>query len=304
MLVTNVTLSLRRLPQHILQAMTDAWGPALTGPSLHLRAASGALRLGASSIWRAMKSLRDRDWRPASGLALDPEVAEGEDEGQILRRLTRVALGVRDSHAAQADYQQWLCRLEMEGVPIGQKYHTPQHFADTIFLAARTMQCHDEDDRRCALSGLGIPSRFAMLFDGVPLGGTSLHGRHGTVEVVNFSGVSPHTGRLHAWLAAHLVLASGHGGRETAASVMGELRAAPLSMTPRDLQSSLCCVGGDGAVCRGGVGRKSRPGTSAAEYVWEFAHPELGDLDDEQPMVAFQGMQQRLADSSRLWWGL
>jgi len=59
---------------------------------------------------------------------------------------------------------------------------------------------------------------------------------------------------------------------------------APWSWTARDTQAGLSMVGGDGAVVRGGEGRETKPGTSAAEYCWMRAHPELmwnrGDEDD------------------------
>jgi hypothetical protein len=74
----------------------------------------------------------------------------------------------------------------------------------------------DEDDRRRPLGGLGISSNFALLFDGVPMGGVSAYGRHGTVQVICLNAVSPHTGRLHAWLATWIVQSAGHSGQATA----------------------------------------------------------------------------------------
>ena len=85
-----------------------------------------------------------------------------------------------------------------------------------FFLSARTLQCLDEDDRRRPLGGLGISSNFAVLFDGVPMGGACANGRHGTVQVICFNAVSPHTGRLHAWFATSIVQSAGHSGQATA----------------------------------------------------------------------------------------
>lgn len=73
-------------------------------------------------------------------------------------------------------------------------------------------------------------------------------------------------------------------------------------MQTRDWQASLSMVGGDGAVVRGGKDR-AKPGTSAAEYLWMLAHPELQSCQDaDLPLLGLeQSMSFRLADASRLW---
>ena len=152
------------------------------GPSLALSAAAGLLRLSASAIYRTEQRVRDNNWTVTGGVDSATSQEERDDTlgtVALLKRLTRVALGVRASHGSSVEYQHWLARLQAEGLDIGAKYHTRHHYADTIFLSARAMQCLDEDDRCHILGGLGIPSNFAVLFDGVPLGGVSAHGRHG-----------------------------------------------------------------------------------------------------------------------------
>jgi hypothetical protein len=216
-LVVNVYLALQRLPREVLQILTSCMDSGGRGPSLALRAASGLLRLSATSIWRAFNATRSNNWEFAESHHQHCDAEDNSlDSAALLRRLTRVALGVRDSHGTSVDYQKWLSRLETEGVPIGHKYHSRHHYVDCIFLSARTLQCLDEDDRRRPLGGLGISSNFALLFDGVPMGGVSAYGRHGTVQVICLNAVSPHTGRLHAWLATWIVQSAGHSGQATA----------------------------------------------------------------------------------------
>ena len=240
-LVVNVYLALQRLPQHALKTLTTCMDSGTKGPSLSLHAASGLLRLSATSIWRTFNATRENDWEFADDINSSASPAEDGSltSSALLIRLTRVALGVRDSSGSSLDYPKWLARLETEGVPIGDKYHTWHHYADCIYLAARTVQCLHEDDRRCPLGGLGISSNFAVLFDGVPMGGVSAYGRHGTVQVVCFNAVSPHTGRLHAWLATSIVQGKGHGGKATAEAMTrfgpGPARPFPRSERPRQL---------------------------------------------------------------------
>jgi len=65
-------------------------------------------------------------------------------------------------------------------------------------------------DRR--LGGLGIPSDFAVLADGVPVGGVSLYGWHGSVQVICTISVAPSTGRMHPRFVAWAVGCYGHKG--------------------------------------------------------------------------------------------
>jgi hypothetical protein len=233
-LVVNVYLALQRLPREVLQSLTSHMDSGGRGPSLALKAASGLLRLSATSIWRAFAETRGNNWELAEShhQHCDAEAEDSSlDSAALLSRLTRVALGVRDDHGSAMDYQKWLCRLETEGVSIGDKYHSMLHFRDCIFLSARTLQCLDEDDRRRPLGGLGISSNFALLFDGVPMGGVCAHGRHGTVQVICLNSVSPHTGRLHAWLATWVVQDAGHSGQATAEAMYVMEAGIPLNLS-------------------------------------------------------------------------
>ena len=309
-LVVNVVLSLMRLPRDLVRSVAAAMKP---GP-LNARiadVASGLLGLTASSIWKVFSEVRARCWQfnrlPEGQVTISSEEPIWSENQVMLRRLTRVALGARKSHGGEAEYVEWLSRFQMEGVAIGDKYHTREHYRDVIFLAARTVQCLDEEDRRRPLGGLGISSNFAVLVDGVPLGTMSLHGRHGSVEVICFHGVSPETGFLHAWLATWAVADAGHGGRAMADKVLATMQAAPLFLTMRDLQASVSLFGGDGAITRGGVDRHANPGTSAAEFMWEASHPELqADVDDVPFSLQgynLEAMKNRLADPGTLWYG-
>lgn len=124
----------------------------------------------------------------------------------------------------------------------------------------------------------------------------------GSVEVICLNAVSPYTRRLHSWLLTGIVQSAGHGGHATAAAIRDTLRRPPWRITDREFKSFLSVIGGDGAVVRGGEGRTSAPGTSAAEHLWCLAHPELGLIRDDLPLAEqLDGMKFRLRDPSRLW---
>ena len=114
--------------------------------------------------------------------------------------------------------------------------------------------------------------------------------------------MSPYTRRLHSWLLIGIVQSAGHGGHTTAAAIRDALRRPPWRITDREIKSFLSVIGGDGAVVRGGEGRTSPPGTSAAEHLWCLVHPELSLIPDDIPLAAqLEGMKLFLRDPSRLW---
>ena len=148
--------------------------------------------------------MRSNGWYPiphSQGSSARTQRAEDAlSQGRVMRTLTRAALGTRASHAPASEFVKHISRLAFEGVPVGHKYHTRHHLKDVEFLAARCIQEYDAQDVRQPLSGLGIRSDFAILMDGVPVGGVRAFGRHGSVIVVCISSISPHTHRLHARL--------------------------------------------------------------------------------------------------------
>ena len=190
----------------------------------------------------------------------------------MLETLTRCALGVRAMHGSAQDYTRQVARLAMEGVNVGEKYHQGQHFKDVEFLAAKVLQAHDATVTRRCLPGLGIPSDFSILMDGIPLGGIKAHGRHGSVTVICLNLVSTVTHRLYSQLVSWCTPAAGHGGLEMASAVLQALAGEPWGLDGRELRARLSLVGGDGAAARGGSGRK-KPGTRCAEHMWAHVHP-------------------------------
>ena len=191
--------------------------------------------------------------------------------------LVRASLSVHSSPNLVSAYQSLLARLSAEGVDVGENYHSREFLTDVVFLSARCLQAYNADDLQKALPGTGIRPDFALLFDGVPVGGISLHGRHGSVHVICLCFCSPYTLKLHARLITWFVSDQGHGGDALATNTLAALARPPISLSLADLDRSLCIIGGDGAVVTGGVARE-KPGTQAAEILWLRTHPVAGRL--------------------------
>lgn len=71
--------------------------------------------------------------------------------------LTRTVLAVRASGAPAIEYPRQIARLSLEGVVVGQKYHSRQHLADVEYLAARCLLQYLVEEMREVAPGLGIP---------------------------------------------------------------------------------------------------------------------------------------------------
>lgn len=305
-LATNLVHGLQRLPLAMLSQMAECLCASNARVAAEYRVASALLAIAPHRLQRLVKkTLAQPPLRPRPAPVYEPQVPPKEQEQQrdVLTTLTSVALGCRASHASASEFLRWVSRFEAEGVSVGQKYHTRAFYQDVEFLAARAVREMDSADAALSLPGLGIPSDFAVLLDGVPVGGTRSFGRHGSVTVVCVTAASPFTCHLFSRLAAWCVLDAGHSGVEMADAVLGALAAPPVSLTSSVLRSRLTLVGGDGAVAMGGPERPN-PGTGAAEHIWASTHVGVHDGPDvplaelgEAPRKRFR---RKTADEQRL----
>ena len=218
----------------------------------------------------------DGDCRPSNGPV--PKDSTMSEQSELLV-LVRTALASTVSGAGTTEFIDQLSALSLAGVRVGHKFHTDHFRRQVQHLAFRCCRKRDWMDSQQLLPGLGIPTDFAVLFDGVPVGGTELYGRHGTVEVICTSGVSIYSGKLHARFITWALSDRGHAGSATAQLVLDALAAEP-GINVDTLQNRVSCIGGDGAVVRGGAGRK-QPGTQAADIMWFKIFPSRVPDDDD-----------------------
>lgn len=299
-LLANVWTTTRKLPAAAIKSCLSALGgQILKTVPLAQQLTAALLCMSPSRVWRIVQGIRDNGWIPL--IPRLPELPRGTPgcTGQlplaVMKTLVRAALAESTTGGSGEGFAKHISRLAMEGVDVGGKHHTNHFFREAIFLGAKAVQSEDRTDLDEPLGGLGIASSFAVLFDGVPVGGISAFNRHGSVEVICVASVSRRTGRVHARFAAWAVSAAGTKGPDMAAAVLKALAAPPLSLGAGLLRSRLASVGGDGAVVRGGPDRK-KPGTRAADLLWLRVHPRPGAAavpDDDAPLVALADVHPR-----------
>jgi hypothetical protein len=144
MLVTRVFVALRSLPRSCLQAVVDTLASAqYATQSLAVRAACALLGLAPTRIWRTYASIRRNGWSPVPGASDAPEAmarnaaAADVTAEAVMLTLVRTAVGVGAANGATTDFVKAVARLAVEGVPVGEKFHTRHFLKDVQFLAAR-----------------------------------------------------------------------------------------------------------------------------------------------------------------------
>jgi len=292
-LVLNVYWAVRRLSsQEQKQISKSLMGTAgATSVSYVLQVCAALLGFSAARVQRIVESVKRNDWQPCLPRQAPGHEPHGREPGDresvgdaaVLHTLTRAALSVRAAHGSAREFPRYIARLAMEGVEVGNKYHTPEHYGDIEFLAARVGQRLEARELAKPLAGLGICSDLALLMDGVPLGGCNRFGRHGSVTVLCTNSVSPITHRLHSRFITHCTSTDGHGGEAMASAVLDALSRPPFLFSEQKMRGSLSLVGGDGAAVAGGMSRQ-KPGTQAGEILWTKVHPHIGDDDGREPL--------------------
>ena len=261
-LICNVWLALHQLPREVLKTVATTLHRASQTVRYVTRAAGGLLGIPYSRVRRVVEALRERGYAPAEPAAhgelaaCHGHVAASSEatEVRVLSTLVRTALSANGTGGPA--FVSFLSQLSLEGVAVGDRYHTADFALTVRYLAARCVQEHDAQDLSAKLGGLGIPGSLALLADGIPVGGISLYGRHGSVLVICVSFANPSSGRLHARLLTWVVQSGGHTGIATADSILEAVSKHPWGLSIHKLRGCLSGIGGDGAIVRGGGERK------------------------------------------------
>ena len=282
-LLTNVALTLRRLPGQVLRSILEhsdtpsRWNQS---QSLFIRVTARLLGVSCSRVFRIFHWISRNGWSPWITVTTQPRGEDAHLRGEgakgqtVLVTLVRAALAESIAGSSANAFVRHISRLALDGVDVGGRFHTRHFVRQAVRLGAKVLQVQDRLDMDERLGGLGIPSSFALLFDGVPVGGVTLFSRHGTVEVICVAFISAATGRIHSRFLQWAMCAAGHQGDATGQLILAVLAAPPLGFTTKVLRRRMSQIGGDGAVVRGGPARK-KPGTQAADMIWFTVHPPV-----------------------------
>ena len=298
-LVANVALVCRRCSLEALRKLLGACKTKSTFP-LFIRAAAMLLCLSCARVYRNFKALADTSWKPEEKeLPRGDTLKENAKPTVVLKTLVRAALSESLAGGSDRAFVRHISRLALDGVDVGGKFHTEAFVREARYLATKVLSCQDRLDLDQKLPGLGIPSSFAVLFDGVPVGGISTFNRHGNVEVVCLAAISPLTGRINARFVTWAVSSVGHAGPDIANTILNALSELPLCLERTLLKRRMVAIGGDGAVVRGGPDRQ-KPGTRAADLMWLKVHPKSPRLpSDDDLLVDLVPPAERPRDDGR-----
>ncbi len=276
-LAMNVMLTLRRLPSHVFPLLCCRRHKK----SGYISAAASLLCIASSRLERLYAAVTARQWCPERYDTSVAALAGGEANDEVavsevttMTTLVRAAVIEAVTSASGRGFPKHVARLNLFGVAVGDRFHTKVFAYECWHLAAKAIQSQDRLDLDRRLGGLGIPSDFAVLADGVPVGGVNLYGRHGSVQVICTISVAPSTGLMHPRFVAWSVGCRGHKGPDMATTLLEALVESPLALTTQILSKRMSCVGGDGAFVRGGPARTSSS-SQVLDLLWFLVHPHV-----------------------------
>ena len=183
----NFIVALRRLPSHVLQLLCCR----RKKKAGYISAAASLLGIASTRIERLFATVTARQWHPVGydESVAEPACGEADDEAAVsedktITTLVRAAVIEAVTSASGRGFPKHVARLNLFGVAVGDRFHTKAFAYECWHLASKAIQSQDRLDLDRRLGGLGIPSDFAVLADGVPVGGVNLYGRHGSVHVI------------------------------------------------------------------------------------------------------------------------
>ncbi len=285
-LMTNVLLSLRRVPGRLLRPILPYLAPSRgiqTCGSFAEQVAAATLRMSRSAIRNTYSRVVANGWQPlVRQLAEEASVAEAQcesDGGEALRSLIRLALGSavegRSGRACERD----VVRCGLADARVGGKMRS-RHFAREVeYLAALVVRHLDAEDFNADIPGLGIPSDMGLLLDPVTMG-TGSFARHDTLLMLCLSIVSVHNGSIYTPMLGGPAMSIGaHGGQALCELALWCLKEPPAAIGEFRLRASLAVVGGDGQVVLGGPDHR-HSSSRAAELLWHRVHFRNGRRHD------------------------
>ena len=193
---------------------------------------------------------------------------------QILELLSREALAAAFEGHSDLAYKRSISRYRIAHVPVGDKYHSREFVKLVEELAMQLVRSCTADMLRTPMQGLGIPTDFALIWDGVSIGSRNF-ARNETLLMLASRGAHPTTGRPYTRLLAAPAMGLSHSGPDKTHLILKALTQLPRGgFTKRDLRASFVIGGGDGAEAKGG--ENARHGsTGTAELLFREVFERL-----------------------------
>ena len=164
---------------------------------------------------------------------------------QILELLSREALAAAFEGHSDLAYKRSISRYRIAHVPVGDKYHSREFVKLVEELAMQLVRSCTADMLRTPMQGLGIPTDFALIWDGVSIGSRNF-ARNETLLMLASRGAHPTTGRPYTRLLAAPAMGLSHSGPDKTHLILKALTQLPRGgFTKRDLRASFV-IGGEG----------------------------------------------------------
>ena len=286
-LVANLCATAQRMGVAWCKSVFEFLRPqAVRSTSYLYHAVSALCRVPDNLLRTTMEKLAAHNWVPAapigraltkrkaSELALDAAAKRNRDL-KAMRTLVRECLGKAAEGHSDCSFSRSLSRMQVSEVAVGQRYHSA-HFAEECESLAMHLVRHCTLARlRQELPGLGIPTDYALVWDGVSIGAKQF-ARNETLLLLGCRGSHAGTGRAVYSLLAAPALPMRHTGAAKVQLIFDSLADLPAGgISLRDLRRSFVIGGGDGAEVRGGE-RARHKSTNTAGKLFTTVHGDAG----------------------------
>lgn len=290
-LITNLYLSLRKLPASVNRTILDYLRPG-HGATRNFadRVSAALLGVSRSTARYVFDRLQRNRWQPVR-----PQVAPSASEGcQMVSSATpplsdldamkvrvREVLAVCSGGRPDVDYATAMSRLKSHGLDVGDK-HLSRKFVEPVEVLATTAAMAQAAHLLGVVSpSLGIASDIALVWDGVSIGARNFS-RYETLYLIGCTHMvwdgrqTPSTScEPSCWTKASLLAGPSagqkHTGQEQVDLLFNALEVHPARLDKSCLRARLAAIGSDGAAARGGP--DSHHGTTgASERFWEAVH--------------------------------
>ena len=289
-LITNVVENLLGLPSKALRCVSDALSVVRSqGFSLAASVAGRLLGISGRHVKRVYDGMRQRSFVPAmpgrdNGASIFTEDADDNQPAAcpqvdfVQCNTVRMILALSvdgNSHLRIADS---LHRMLLAGAQVCVP-QDPVYSSLVISIASMALQHLDADDFNGDLPGIGIPSDFGVLADGVTMG-LGVRSRHDTLLVVCLCLASKWTGRLYTPMHSAPAMPIGsHGGPAMASMLVTCMASHPACWDVGVMRARCSAISGDGQLCEGGTEHRHNS-SAAAEKLWKIMFPNASGQPD------------------------